>query len=60
MNILETIEKQGLYLGRIVGFSKSFYLKENPENDVVFNANIFVESAGKVWWGDLDQVLAFV
>ncbi len=48
--------------GRLVSQSKSRYLHSNPDNVVVFNANICItESAlfarqtiDKIWFGDLD------
>jgi hypothetical protein len=46
-----------LMWGRMISASKSDYLQKNPENDVIFNANIFMLNRGKVWWGDLDLTL---
>jgi len=40
--------------GRMVSASKSAYRDAYPENDVLFNANIFILGKGKVWWGDID------
>ena len=40
--------------GRMISASKSRYRQMYPENDVLFNANIFILGVGKVWWGDLD------
>lgn len=42
--------------GMMVGSSKSIYLYENPNNLVVFNANLCTKE-GKVWHGDLDLTL---
>jgi hypothetical protein len=42
------------YMGRMVGGSKSIYRYDNPRNFVVFNANICVKIAGKIWHGDID------
>jgi len=44
----------GFNLGRIISFSKSGYRERYPDNEVYFNANIFVLGEGKVWYGDLD------
>jgi hypothetical protein len=43
-----------LYHGRLISFSKSFYRKQFPENQIYFNANVFVLGEGKIWYGDLD------
>ena len=40
--------------GRMVSSSKSAYRELYPENDVLFNANIFALGKGKIWWGDVD------
>jgi len=47
-------EKREFYSGRMIGGSKSGYRKLNPNNDIVFNANIFTPSKHKCWYGDLD------
>ena len=39
--------------GRMISQSKSSYLDRFPNNDVVFNGNVCIES-GKIWFGDLD------
>ena len=43
--------------GRMITSSKSRYRESYPDNEVYFNANIFVLGEGKVWWGDLDVTL---
>ena len=58
MKIEEIFKSHGLSLARMVSFSKSEYRRANPANIVVFNANIFTESKGKVWWGDLDVTVS--
>ena len=40
--------------GRMISGSKSGYMSEYPDNLVVFNANIVIETRGKIWHGDLD------
>lgn len=56
------------YLGmpsRMISGSKSGYLRRNPENLVVFNSNIFIETRSlfifkkynKIWYGDVDLTL---
>jgi len=47
-------ERRNFYLGRMIGGSKSGYRRRNPNNDILFNANIFVPSGEKDWYGDLD------
>jgi hypothetical protein len=46
-----------LMIGRMIGGSKSGYRNMHPDNEVVFNANIVIESGGKIWHGDLDITL---
>lgn len=43
-----------LMIGRMISGSKSGYNEDYPDNLVVFNANIVIESRGKIWHGDLD------
>jgi len=45
---------EGLNEGRMVCGSKSLYREMFPENEVYFNANVFVLGEGKIWYGDLD------
>lgn len=45
-----------LHTGKLLG-SKSLYRKNHPNNTIYFNANIFTEKEGKIWWGDLDYTL---
>ena len=52
--VLELIENHGLPLSRLISSSKSYYRKKNPDNLIVFNANILSENGIKVWHGDLD------
>jgi hypothetical protein len=52
--MIDIFEKHGLRIARMLGWSKSRYREENPDHVVVFNANVFTESSGKVWHGDLD------
>jgi hypothetical protein len=44
----------GLMTGRLIGYSKSAYREQHPENEVYFNCNIFILGEGKIWYGDLD------
>jgi hypothetical protein len=46
-----------MFAGRMISGSKSGYYSQHPKHDVVFNANIFIPSVGKVWFGDLDITL---
>lgn len=47
-------EKEKLHQGRLISYSKSGYMNKFPENEVYFNANIFVLGEGKIWYGDID------
>jgi len=49
----EIFSKHGLNCGRMVGGSKTLYMREHPTHKVIFNANIF-STSGKIWWGDLN------
>lgn len=42
--------------GRMISRSKSGYVAKNPDNYVIFNANICTVD-GKIWYGDLDLTL---
>ena len=44
-------------LARMISYSKSAYCKHHPDHVVLFNANIYTEEEGKVWYGDLDLTL---
>lgn len=44
----------GYIPGRMISASKSGYRLKYPDNEVYFNANIFVLGEGKIWWGDID------
>lgn len=54
--LAEAFYAEDLSLGRCLG-SKSGYRWAHPDNECVFNANVFCEDAGKIWWGDLDLTL---
>jgi hypothetical protein len=41
-------------MGKMVGSSKSIYSYNNPQNLIVFNANLASQDKGKFWFGDLD------
>jgi len=56
-NSLEIFVKNGLMYGRLLSSSKSLYRNSHKNNIVYFNANIFLEDVGKVWYGDLDLTL---
>ena len=53
-NMKDIFEKHGLNIARMLAWSKSRYREEYPDHVVVFNANVFTESSGKVWHGDLN------
>ena len=50
----EIFINEGLIEGRMVCGSKSLYRDMFPDNEVYFNANIFVLGEGKIWYGDID------
>jgi hypothetical protein len=55
MDIMEnSFIKEGLDTGRIIAFSKSTYRDKYPDNEIYFNANIFVLGEVKIWYGDID------
>ena len=43
--------------GRLISWSKSSYREDNPDHVPVFNANVALSPAFKVWHGDLDLTL---
>lgn len=55
--ITEIFRFHQMYDARMISGSKSGYRGRYPKNDVVFNANIFTPSNGRVWYGDLDITL---
>lgn len=53
---MDKIETTTLILGtpgKMISNSKSGYKDKNPNNLVIFNANICTDKF-KIWWGDLD------
>lgn len=53
----EIFNSKKLRMERMISGSKSLYLRQHPNNEVVFNANIIHHSEGKIWFGDLDLTL---
>jgi len=53
MEVDDIFHKHGLGIGRMISFSKSQYVINNPDSKAVFNANVVTED-GKAWYGDLD------
>jgi len=53
-DIRQTFWDNNFISGRMISGSKSGYRDRFPENEVYFNANIFLLGEGKVWFGDLD------
>lgn len=53
MDKIETSTSILGYPGRMISNSKSGYKEKNPNNLVVFNANVCTQNY-KIWWGDLD------
>jgi len=60
-NIIESaLGSNGFHCGRMVSGSKTFYSQNNPDNFVLFNANIISKNhKEKVWYGDLDLTKDF-
>lgn len=56
-DIFDKLEAAGLFAGRMISHSKSFYRSKYNKHEVYFNANIFT-AAGKVWWGDIDLTVS--
>lgn len=42
---------------RLVGMSKTDYRNRHPDHKVYYNANIFTQEDGKIWFGDIDLTL---
>lgn len=55
--IYNIFNNNNLHYGRMISFSKSLYSKNHPKNIIYYNANIFTEKYGKIWYGDLDLTL---
>lgn len=55
--VTQSLAKVGLRLGRAIAGSKTSYRRSHPGHIVVFNANVFTERDGKVFYGDLDLTL---
>ncbi len=53
-NNSEVFSMSGFIQGRMISWSKSGYREKHPENEVYFNASIFILSEGPTWYGDLD------
>lgn len=45
------------HCGALISWSKSGYRHQNPNNAVVFNANIVIDGK-KTWYGDIDITLS--
>ena len=58
-DMYELFMNHELMMGRMISGSKSGYYNQHPENLIVFNANIIIESRGKIWHGDLDVTLDY-
>jgi hypothetical protein len=56
MEAHEVIQQTLGQTGRMIAASKGRYLQANPNNLVVFNANVCTENT-KIWYGDLDLTL---
>lgn len=57
METMRVFAKHGFMMGKMLTSSKSSYRNRYPDNLVVFNANIFIDTpefTGKIWYGDID------
>lgn len=52
--VYKTFDDIGWIPGRIITYSKSKYIEDNPNSLVIFNAKVVVLDEGLVWSGDLD------
>lgn len=58
--ITDNLAAHGFRVARMLGYSKGHYIDANPDNFVLFNANIVSNNeGGKVWYGDLDLTKDF-
>ena len=56
--IVQAFKDETLHVDRMVAhFSKTLYNKNNPTHKTCYNANVFGEGLGKIWYGDLDLTL---
>lgn len=53
-DLYDLFNSHGFLMGRMISGSKSGYRDRFPDHFIIFNANIVIESRGKVWYGDLD------
>ncbi len=58
-DIYQIFMSNHLMTGRMISGSKSSYYDEHSDNLIVFNANIIIETRGKVWHGDLDVTVDY-
>lgn len=54
MEAKKVLENLGMHNGCMISGSKSGYIMQYPDNEVVFNANIATKALGKFWYGDVD------
>jgi hypothetical protein len=52
-DIYKLFVDRGFPMGRMISGSKSGYREMYPEERPIFNANIIIESRGKIWYGDV-------
>ncbi len=48
-----TLKRMGMW-GIMLSGSKLAYSQQHPDHEVYYNANLFVEGYGKLWFGDVD------
>jgi hypothetical protein len=44
----------GLHLSRLIGLSKTGFIRRHPQHAAIFNATIADAEGRRLWWGDLD------
>lgn len=54
-DLINVIEENLGYPGRLIAISKSRYRERYPKSIVYFNACIFDEKGKQIWWGDIDM-----
>ena len=54
LNYFKIFMENKLPIGRMISGSKSKYKEMNPDNFVIFNANIIHPEDNKIWHGDID------
>lgn len=54
MRLNEILQRNGFYMGRMIGPSKSAYRHDNPNSVCYFNGGLITDKSREIWFGDLD------